>query len=127
MDQILIDIFKTKLRTANEKTFYSSHHGKIALHIEKKAMHFTTLVAPTFGEDLIGVSQLTAKRKKVLSTQKGFLLLNSASSINDGIIIKTKEKDNLYFLQALLTKPKRHQVKETQFTYRKKTQKHFRK
>ena len=101
---------KTSLKTANGQRCFTSHMGKTALPVANKALHLTALVAPSFGEDLISVSQLTKKGNKILFTKNECLLLGPSASIKQGIVIGTKGKDNLYRVKAKLTMPKGHQV-----------------
>lgn len=83
---------------------------KLPHQLEAKRSIYQLWWPPTFGEDLIYVTQLTAKRNNVLFTKDSCLLLGPSSNISQGAIIGQKGKDNLYRLNAKITMPKKHQV-----------------
>lgn len=74
--------------------------------VGSKSLHLRAIVAPTFGEDLKLVAQLTQKGNKVLFTKQPCLFLGPSANIDQGIIIGEKGSDNLYMLMSTLTKPK---------------------
>lgn len=82
--------------------------------VGSKAVHLPALVAPYFSEDLIWAVQLTAKGNKVVVTRQHCLLLGPSETINAGIIIGQKGKDNIYRLIDGLTIPKKHYALQTQ-------------
>lgn len=63
---------------------------KTALAVETKAVHLPALVVPKFEEDLIAVSQLTAKGNKVLFTKNKYLLLGPSAFLENGVMIWEK-------------------------------------
>lgn len=101
---------KSQLRTANGQKCYTTLAGKTALAIGNNAIHLHALASPTFGEDLISASQLTAKGNKIPFTKTEYLLLGPSAALSEGIIIGTKDSDKLYRLQATPTKPYENQV-----------------
>lgn len=94
-----------QLRTSNCKSCYTAHLGKTALPVGFKAAHLPALVAPSFIEDLISVAQLTAKGNMVLFTKNQCLFLGPSDTLDKGLVIGQKGKDNLYRLQYKITKP----------------------
>lgn len=100
----------TQFRTANGHKCYTAHAGKIELAIGEKSLHLYSLVAPAFGEDLIAVSQLTSKGNKFLFTKRECLFFRLSAALSVGLIIGTKGIENIYRLQANLTKTKSHKV-----------------
>lgn len=82
---------KLQLKTANGQKCHTIYVGKTALEVGDNSVNLSALVAPTFGENIIAVSQLTAKRNKVLLTKNECLLIGASSALSDRLSIGKRE------------------------------------